>query len=787
MGRINNLQLPRQRLAYSAKTKEWRKNNVDFADKHSFYHNESVRQTLRNKIINFNLYNGIVDIRDIKDTINPYKVDANYIPDNIPHNPIAVPKIDLLVGEEAKRRFDWSVIVTNENAITKKEEDKKKFLEAKIAEFLQANYKDEELEEKMKGLEKYMKYEYQDVREKLGNQLLRHYWHELEFTRKFTDAFKQALISGEEIAQVDIVHDEPTMDIMNGLKVHAVRSGNSNKIEDCDIIVYEDHWSPGKIIDTFHDQLKEKDIDYILEYSTQRVNDEYSDDDNNHVLFRDGLKSHFLDGYLAIANINGHQFSSDYTDENGNIRVLRVYWKSQKKVQKIKYYDEFGEVQHKFMSEEYIPNKDLGEESKTLWINESWEGTKIGKDIYLNMRPRQVQFTRMNNPSKTHHGFIGEIYNTNQGRAVSLMDRMKNYQYLYDVIWDRLLKSISTNYGKIMELDISKVPDNWEIDKWMHFAVVNKIAVVDSFKEGNKGAATGKLAGGFTSHGGRTIDMETGAYIQQHINLLQFIKDEMGEISGVSTQRQGQISNRETVGGVERAVTQSSHITEYWFQKHESFKVRVLNAFLQCAKIALKGKNFKAQYILDDQTLDFLNYESDQVEDCDFGVLVSSNHKIKEFEQNIKEYSHAFLQNGGRLSTVMDIMFSPSIMDMRRKIEIAEDEQSEREAQQAQEQLKAQQEQIAQEQQLEQMKLQLEDLKNQRDNQTKLAIAGMNSTEDVGNDTDPIDWEKLNLEKTKHQDDIMHKMKVAQDQMKMHKDNLAVKKKQVNKKPTKST
>jgi hypothetical protein len=44
------------------------------------------------------------------------------------------------------------------------------------------------------------------------------------------------------------------------------------------------------------------------------------------------------------------------------------------------------------------------------------------------------------------------------------------------MLWDRLNKAIATNYGKIFELDIAKVPENWEIDKWMHFAVVNKIA-----------------------------------------------------------------------------------------------------------------------------------------------------------------------------------------------------------------------------------------------------------------------------------------------------------------------
>jgi hypothetical protein len=40
-------------------------------------------------------------------------------------------------------------------------------------------------------------------------------------------------------------------------------------------------------------------------------------------------------------------------------------------------------------------------------------------------------------------------------------------------------------------------------------------------------------------------------------------------IAGVSAQRQGQVENRETVGGVERAVNQSSHITEYWFMSHD--------------------------------------------------------------------------------------------------------------------------------------------------------------------------------------------------------------------------
>src|SRR5690606_14440460 len=118
---------------------------------------------------------GIVNVQDITNVINPYHMEASFVPENIPHHPIAVPKIELLVGEEIKRRFDWSVIVTNSDAVSSKEAEKKKVLMEKMVQFVQASYPQEELEGKMKELEDYMKYDWQDLREKMANQILRHY------------------------------------------------------------------------------------------------------------------------------------------------------------------------------------------------------------------------------------------------------------------------------------------------------------------------------------------------------------------------------------------------------------------------------------------------------------------------------------------------------------------------------------------------------------------------------------------------------------------------------------
>jgi hypothetical protein len=78
-------------------------------------------------------------------------------------------------------------------------------------------------------------------------------------------------------------------------------------------------------------------------------------------------------------------------DMAGNLRVLRVYWKSRRRIKKVKSYNkETGEEEFNFYPETYILNKDEGEEEEIFYINEAWEGVKIGSDIYVNMRPRPI-------------------------------------------------------------------------------------------------------------------------------------------------------------------------------------------------------------------------------------------------------------------------------------------------------------------------------------------------------------------------------------------------------------
>ena len=486
-------------------------------------------------------------------------------------------------------------------------------------------------------------------------------------------------------------------------------------------------------------------------------------------------------------------------DLAGNLRVLRMYWKSRRKIKKVKSYDpETGEETFNFYPETYICNPALGEEEQTFWINEAWEGTKIGQDIYVNMRPRVVQYNRLSNPSRCHFGIVGSIYNLNESRPFSLVDMMKQYNYLYDAVHDRLNKMIAKNWGKIVQLDLAKVPKGWEIEKWMYYAKVNGIAVVDSFKEGNIGAATGKLAGALNNASTGVMDADWGNNIQQYINLLEFIKLEMSEVAGITRQREGQISNRETVGGVERATLQSSHITEWLFTIHDDVKRRALECFLETAKAALKGRSKKFQYILSDSSMQIVNIEGDEFAEADYGLVVDNSEGLQKLQSQLETLAQAALQNQTlSFSTIMKIYGSSSLAEKQRMVENDERKMREMAQQQQQQELQAQQQQAQMQQQTEMQKMQQEDILNQRDNETKILVAQINAQSKLqDSEVDINDGIKEPMSEeaaAKLREQIREfdaKMILEREKLKVQRDkqeeDARLKEKQINKKPVSS-
>lgn len=742
----NEAAFPSQTLSFKQKGDKWRRACVDWGANKTYFNYSPVRRDMVHMKVNYDLVNGIIHMEDITAVLNPGNISTAFLPKKIQHYPILNSKLNTLRGEESARVFDWRVIVTNPFSISKIEEEKKAQFFQNIQQIVETPDMDgQQAEQQVQETQDYFNYNWQDIREIRANELLRHYIKEQNFKQIFSDGFMDAAINNIEAYSCSIVGGEPVLTKLNPLKLRIYRSGYSNHIEDADVVVYEDYWSPGRIIDTYYDELSAKDIKWLANElpdfggsgpvgAAGNYNEAYPFISKSRFIGENGI---FVDGNSGFAEVLDELADMDGGlgsnllpyDIAGNVRVIHVWWKSLRKIYKVKSYDpQTGEEQFDFYPETYVADTDAGEEATALWINEAWEGTKIGEDIYVGIRPCLVQYNTISNPSRCHFGIVGTIYNVNEATPYSLVDMMKPYNYLYDAIHAKLVDLIATNWGKLLEMDLALKPKNWEVEKWMYFARANKVLIKDSFNEGNKGAATGKLAGGLNNASKGYVDADWGQSIQNYINLLQWVKDSMSDLVGINRQREGNTYNRETVGGIERAVLQSSYITDWIFQQHDDTKRRVLECFLETAKGALRGRNKKFQYILSDNSLKVMDIPGDEFCESSYGLVIDSSSDTQKLNSQLDTLAQAALQN--QLIDFSSILKLYSSASMQEKMRIVDNAQKRMQQQQQQaQQMQQQQAQMQQQALLQQKQLEMkqQDAINQRDNETRIRVAEINS------------------------------------------------------------
>jgi hypothetical protein len=82
------------------------------------------------------------------------------------------------------------------------------------------------------------------------------------------------------------------------------------------------------------------------------------------------------------------------------------------------------------------------------WINEWYQGTKIGPDIY-HIKP----FKLLN-----YCPIIGTTYEVKNTEAKSLVDLMKPFQVLYNVCMNQLYKLLEKEVGKVQLMSLRHVP-----------------------------------------------------------------------------------------------------------------------------------------------------------------------------------------------------------------------------------------------------------------------------------------------------------------------------------------
>ena len=206
---------------------------------------------------------------------------------------------------------------------------------------------------------------------------------------------------------------------------------------------------------------------------------------------------------------------------------------------------------------------------------------------------------------------------------------------------------------------------------------------------------------------------------------------EWEKLSGVNRQRQGQVGSYEGKATSQQAIVQSSHITEDYFRKFNRMEQRDLQSLIDYSKEAWLGGK-KTMYMMQDGTTDWLDLNSLEHMESEYGIFVSDSGKEQDKLEAIKQLSQSMVQNGVPASTIAEMFDSSSFTQIKHKIKLAE------QAQQQMEQAKLEQQAKEAEN---------ENMNKEKDRETQIKVAMIHARD---NDTNA----QLNLAKGMRELDI---------------------------------
>ncbi|QOR57422.1 portal protein [uncultured phage cr113_1] len=729
-------QFPILKLPTSKKTEDWKQANIDYIIGRSMggSRNGNNRTRKEEMLTYYDLYNSIYNEKDLKYVTNPFKQLDGFPAMALDYN-IVKPKIDLLLGEETKRPFNFKVVRTSEIATSEMLDKAKELLIQYIQATIMSKLGPEEQARYQQALQsgeimppeliqKYMSKDYKDIAEITAYHSLNYLKNKLNITHEFYKGWKDALIGGEEIYYVGIQNGNPCLERINPIYFdYDTDTSDLEYIHDAQWCVYEMKLSATDIYDRYYDKLSEKQLNLLLDMM----------DDTSKGGFNPEVRKTSLDyPHIKTNSING--FTSNPFDSTNAISVWHCCWLSFRKIAFVTIADpETGEPVEYIVDESY---NETGTEISVewKWIIETWEGYRAGDDLYFGMGPIEYQHVSADNPNAQRLPYTGVIYNNTNSRPRSLVSMMKPLQYMYIVLWYRLELAMSRDKGKVVNMDITLIPKSMNIDvaKWMHYLSALGVNFINPYEEGwdIPGREGGKpsLFNQITA-----LDLTMANTIDQYIALMDKIEAMLSEITGVSKQREGSISSNELVGNVERSVVQSAHITEPWFWVHNQVKRECLIMLLNTAKYAWKDSKTSLQYVFDDATRAFMTLNDDMFYE-DFDIFVEDTTKNQQQIEALKNLMQPAMQNGASLLDIAEIITLDNVTMIKNRLE--EIEQKRMEQQQAMEQAQAEREQLMLQMQnevkeeelmIKEAEMDLKKYEIDQNNATKITVAQLNA------------------------------------------------------------
>lgn len=705
---------PKQRLSFADKSKDefaWAKKTIDqiltYSPQSAMLNSSGDYERM---LSNYRLYNNELDQKDLERECNPLGLDVGQFKDLVqPYNK-TYNKIQRLLGDELRRPFNYKAVLVDSGSVRQKLEVRdtqvKNYIYAQLQETIKSissSYQPELVDTMVneilppEEINRQLKYTYRDRREILSSRILSFLERSLSLKDIKNDAFKHGLISGKEFVYVGEANDEPTIQVLNSLSIFYQKSSEIKWIQDGMFAGSRTHMTSGEILDRFARFLTEEQIKKI---ESQSVSSPIFPD----FKMSGEMKYYRDDEDTIMGSILGSEESSYEQPRYTNILVQHVEWRSQKKIGFLSFVNEYGDLETSIVSEDFVVpenattqeiTREYGAKTKyKVWeqdgqlfrltwdyIPEVWTATKIGNDIYCMMGPKKQQFRSKDNPYQVSLGYHGLVYNAMNAAPISLMDRMKPFQYLYFIVMHKLKKLIAQDQGKVFHFDISMVDPAIGLEKSMYYLkelnidFYNPLMNADTIGQAQR---SGKVT--------HSTDMSNMQNILNYIGILNSLDQQISDVAGVPKGMEGQSGPQEAVTNAQSNLQMGAIVVEVYFQAHNKLWEKILTSLVASARSAWKNKKVIKQFVLDDLSMMTLEMSQDEPQDYEIGVFIADAGKEHEMFQALRQMADGLLNtNRATFSDLIKLYEASSTAELKAGIEASEEKQQQQiqQAQQA--------------------------------------------------------------------------------------------------------
>lgn len=684
----------------------WVKNTMDY------FANVAFAQYMKHKktfVKNYDLMKGIIDytdfyenepeVRSFTDTL----MRDTELPAYVKHYPILNPPVNTMVGELAKRPDIHKVRAFDDDSRSEEMEYKTNIVEQLIVQegkrmMLQdLAMKGEDVsqipQEDMDALvlDKVGDYlmSFTSLGESWGNHILTASKVDLNMKEKSEDCFRDLLIASREFFHIFEDNSKRGFNIeclnpknywqlgLPDAKYTSAISGDGN-------VPYANGTAHvmeiSEIIEKFPD-LSKDEIDHLRTslqdfglinvresnlFSGKTGQDSVTYDTYNRLIMQERMmiesemkeNKDELRDWLGLTNSTA-SFGYKYT-------VIQAYWTSKMKVGLLIFLDENGEPQETLVDESYKPGGPNEISIEWGWVNQMYQGTKIGPDIY-HVKPFKLL---------DYSPIIGVIHEIKNTTAKSLVDLMKPFQVLYNICMNQLFELLQKDLGVIYQMSIRHVPTPKDgdaqdaLDVWEEEARKRGVIFVDDSPENLKGASS------FNTFSKQ--DLSRHNEIRARYELAAALKVECWELIGMNRQRLGSSQASATATSNQNDLVQSFSQTEPYFAAHEYVLNQVYQAILDaCQYVEGNKPKSTVSYITNQGEQAFLEVLGQDIKLKDLKVFVTSRAEDQILLKEFRQLSQAAMQNGASLYDVSMLYTTNSLRQMQKVFKDLKEKQEE--------------------------------------------------------------------------------------------------------------